>query len=84
MKLRKFLKIIKNTEQKNVDMKLNNTLFRYVENYFEKFAFMYKEQKCYILRNNTEKNNFSVITITNQDVIKMCNLSSLGHLVPGT
>ena len=66
-----FLKIIKKTEQKNDDMKLNNTLFRYVENYFEKFAFMYKEQKCYILRNNTEKTKFSVITITNQDVIKI-------------
>ena len=64
------LKVIKSTilETKHEET-LNNTLFRYIENYFEKFAFFYKETKYYILRNEKNKKyKFSIISIKNSDI----------------
>ena len=64
------LKIItrNHLETKN-NKTLNNTLFGYISNYFEQFAFFYEDEKHYILRNEKiNKYKFSIISIKNEDI----------------
>ena len=62
------LKII-NKSSREDELTLNETLFGNISNYFEQFAFFYKEKKYYIIRNEKiNKYRFSIITVKNDEM----------------
>jgi hypothetical protein len=63
------IEILKIINRSSLEINLDKTLFGYISNYFEQFAFFYKEEKNFILRNEKNKKyKFSIISIKNEEI----------------
>ncbi len=61
------LKILKN--ETPTEERLNITLFKHIQKYFEQFSFFIKDKQYYIIKNeNIDKYYFSIISINNGEV----------------